>query len=67
MAKTMQITEVRADFSKVADEVARTGMPVTVLSNDIPFVVITPAAHDAVDVAVDFMDEYASVFEELAK
>lgn len=41
------------------------------LKNNKPWVTISPAAGvanpDMVDVAVDFMDEYADVFEELAK
>ena len=45
------------------------GKPVTILKNNRPWVVIQPAqqAVSAVDVAVDFMDAYADVFEELAK
>ena len=43
----------------------------TALKNNKPWVVIqpatTPSAADAVDVAIDFMDEYADVFAELAK
>ena len=37
--------------------------------NNRPWVVIQPAqqSESAVDVAVDFMDAYADVFEELAK
>jgi len=53
----------------VTAEVNRTGKPVTILKNNRPWVVIQPAqqAESAVDVAVDFMDAYADVFEELAK
>lgn len=43
----------------------------TVLKNNKPWVVIqpvtTPSAADAVDVAIDFMDEHADVFAGLAK
>ena len=68
-ALTMDFAEVRDNFSEVADEVNKSGRSVTVLKNNRPWVVIQPAsaARDAVDVAVDFMDEYADVFEELAK
>lgn len=44
-----------------------TGRPVTVLKNNKPWVVIAPVEPSAADVAIDFMDEYAEVFEELAK
>lgn len=67
MANTMEITEIHADFPRIANEVSRTGIPITVMMNGVPLVVITPAVRDAVDVAVDFMEEYASVFEELAR
>ena len=73
MAVTIGLAEAKTNFSKVTAEVNRTGRPVTVLKNNRPWVVIEPASsasgidHEAVDVAVDFMDEYAEVFEELAK
>lgn len=70
-ALTMGLAEAKNNFSKVTAEVNRTGRPVTVLKNNKPWVVIQPAdaARDgnAVGVAVDFMDEYADVFRELAK
>ena len=67
-ALTIDLSEVEADFSRVAAEVSRTGKPLTVLNNE-PWAIIQPAKAEAsvVDVAVDFMDEYADVFEELAK
>ena len=66
---TMDLAEVENNFSKVTAEVNKSGRSVTVLKNNRPWVVIQPAsaARNAVDVAVDFMDEYADVFEELAK
>ena len=67
MAVTIGLAEAKANFSRVTAEVNRTGTPVTVLRNNKPWVVIVPVERDAVDVAVDFMDEYAQVFEELAK
>ena len=68
-ALTIDLAEVEADFSRVAAEVNRTGKPVIVLKNNEPWVIIQPAETEAsaVDVAADFMDEYADVFEELAK
>ena len=60
-------------FSKAFTEINRTEHPVTVLKNNRPWVVIEPATaattvdREAVDVAIDFMDEYSGVFEELAK
>ena len=73
MAITMGLAEAKNNFSRVTAEVNRTGRSVTVLKNNKPWVVISPAvtsgdkSRSAVDVAVDFMDEYAQVFEELAK
>ncbi len=67
MALTMSLTEAKANFSKVSSEVNRTRRPVTVLKNNKPWVVIAPLDRSAVDVAVDFMEEYADVFEGLAK
>ena len=66
---TMALAEVENNFSKVTTEVNKSGRSVTVLKNNRPWVVIQPAsaAKDAVDVAVNFMDEYTDVFEELAK
>lgn len=68
-ALTIDLAEVEADFSRVAAEASRTGKPVTVLKNNEPWAIIQPAKAEAsvIDVAVDFMDEYADVFEELAK
>ena len=61
--------EAKNNFSRVTAEVNRTGRSVTILKNNKPWVVIQPArsSSSATDVAVDFMDEYADVFEELAK
>lgn len=67
MAVTIGLAEAKANFSRVTAEVNRTGTPVTVLRNNKPWVVIAPVERGAVDVAIDFMDEYAEVFEELAK
>lgn len=63
----MGLAEAKANFSRVTSEVNRTGKPVTILKNNKPWVVIAPVQHDAVDVAIDFMDEYSDVFSELAK
>ena len=68
-ALTMGLAEAKSNFSRVTAEVNRTGKSVTILKNNKPWVVIQPArsSSSATDVAVDFMDEYADVFEELAK
>lgn len=68
-ALTMGLAEAKNNFSRVTAEVNRTGKPVTVLKNNKPWVVIQPArsCDSATDIALDFMDEYADVFEELAK
>lgn len=73
MAITMGLAEAKNNFSRVTAEVNRTGRPVTVMKNNRPWVTINPAAtqrgneRNAVDVAIDFMNEYADVFEELAR
>ncbi|WP_314921356.1 type II toxin-antitoxin system Phd/YefM family antitoxin [Slackia exigua] len=66
---TMGLAEAKNNFSRVTSEVNKTGRSVTILKNNKPWVVIQPVqgSTNAVDVAVDFMDEYADVFEELAK
>ena len=66
---TIGLAEAKNNFSRVTAEVNRTGKPVTILKNNRPWVVIQPAQQSAsaVDVAVDFMDAYADVFEGLAK
>lgn len=68
-ALTMGLAEAKNNFSRVTAEVNRTGKPVTILKNNKPWVVIQPARENsnATGVAVDFMDEYADVFKELAK
>ncbi|MBE6468422.1 MAG: type II toxin-antitoxin system Phd/YefM family antitoxin [Coriobacteriaceae bacterium] len=68
-AVTMGLADVKNNFSKVTSEINRTGRPVTVMKNNKPWVVIQPvqASRSSVDVAVDFMDEYSTVFEQLAK
>lgn len=66
-ALTMALAETKNNFSCVTAKINRTGR----LKNNKPWVVIqpvtTPSAADAVDVAIDFMDEYAGVFAEFAK
>lgn len=66
---TIGLAEAKNNFSRVTAEVNRTRRPVTILKNNKPWVVIHPVqkVDSATDVAVDFMDEYADVFEELAK
>lgn len=70
-ATTIGLAEAKNNFSRVTAEVNRTGKPVTMLRNNRPWVTISPAAGiakpDMVAVAVDFMDEYANVFDELSK
>ena len=66
---TRGLAEAKNNFSRVTAEVNKTGKPVTILKNNKPWVVIQPVQKSisATDVAIDFMDEYADVFEELAK
>lgn len=73
MALTIGLAEAKNNFSKLTAEINRTGRPVTILKNNRPWVVISPAGtqtvpdSNALDIAIDFMDEYADVFEELSK
>jgi len=78
---TVSASEARANFSKLGDEIARTGKPVTVFKNSRPWLVITPApekhettnmnTHElkakALSIAVEVDKEYHDVFEALAK
>lgn len=70
-ATAIGLAEAKDNLSRVTAEVNRTGKPVTVLRNNRPWVTISPAAGitepDMVAVAVDFMGEYADVFDELSK
>lgn len=71
-AITMGLAEAKNNFSKVTNEVNRTGKPVTVLKNNKPWVIIQPAqAHsshkDAVDIAVNFMNRNDEAFKELSE
>ena len=68
-ALTMGLAEAKNNFSRVTSEVNKTGRSVTILKNNKPWVVIQPVqgSTNAVDVAVDFMDEYADVFDALAR
>lgn len=70
---TIGLAEAKNNFSRLTAQVNETGRPVTVMKNNRPWVVISPARNEqtrqetAVDIAVDFMDEYADVFAELAQ
>ena len=67
---TIGLAEAKANFSKLTAEVHESGQPVTVLKHNKPWVVIMPTNgvdQSALDIANDFMEEYADVFEELAK
>lgn len=70
-ATAIGLAEAKDSFSRVTAEVNRTGKPVTALRNNRPWVTISSAARitkpEMVAVAVDFMDEYADVFDELSK
>ena len=68
-ALTMGLAEAKNNFSRVTAEVNKTGKPLTIMKNNRPWVVIQPAqgVREVSDVAVDFMDEYADVLQELAK
>ena len=78
---TVTASEARASFSKLGEEIVRTGKPVTVFKNSKPWLVIAPAekGKDAKEMSIDEMKakaleiakevdtEYYDVFEVLAK
>jgi antitoxin (DNA-binding transcriptional repressor) of toxin-antitoxin stability system len=41
---TVSASEARTNFSKLGEEIARTGKPVTVFKNSKPWLVISPAS-----------------------
>jgi len=51
--RTVTASEARANFSKLGEEIARTGKPVTVFKNSKPWLAIvplsTPASADGID------------------
>jgi antitoxin Phd len=51
---TVSASEARANFSKLGEEIARTGKPVTIFKNSKPWLVIAPAgAADREEIVVD--------------
>jgi len=79
---TVTASEARANFSKLGEEIARTGKPVTVFKNSKPWLVITPVSEGqseaealtveemrkkALELATEIDKEYYDVFEALAK
>jgi antitoxin Phd len=78
---TVSASEARANFSKLGEEIVRTGKPVTVFKNSKPWLVITRAEAEkskrvvgvdelkaqALQIAAEVDREYFDVFEALAK
>ena len=52
---TVSASEARASFSKLGEEIARTGKPVTVFKNSKPWLVIAPAQMPGTEESVDTM------------
>lgn len=50
---TVSASEARANFSKLGDEITRTGKPVTVFKNSRPWLVITPVQAEEKDSMID--------------
>jgi len=50
---TVSASEARANFSKLGDEIARTGKAVTVFKNSKPWLVIAPAQTEDRDTVID--------------
>ena len=50
---TVTASEARASFSKLGEEIVRTGKPVTVFKNSRPWLVITPAQGNEKEAVVD--------------
>jgi len=78
---TVTASEARAKFSKLGDEIVRTGKPVTVFKNSKPWLVMAPVQIEgreetmsveelkakALRIAIDADAEYFDVFEVLSK
>lgn len=69
---TVGLTEAMRYFSQLASEANRAGQNLAVMKGSQPRIVIQPVSlglrdQELLDVAVDFIDEYSDVFEELAK
>jgi prevent-host-death family protein len=76
---TVSASEARANFSKLGEQIAKTGVPVTVFKNSKPWVVIMSATREAEEIpahelkekalriASEIDQEYFDVFEALAK
>ena len=60
------MVKAMASVSRGTEEANGSGVPLTTSINDGPWVASEPVERDVMDVAIDFMDEYAEVFEELA-
>ena len=57
---TIGLAEAKKNFSKLTNEVNKTGKPVTVLKNNKPWVIICPASMaDQMrdDIAIDILEE----------
>jgi len=50
---TVSASEARANFSKLGDEIARTGKPVTVFKNSKPWLIIAPVLAEEKDTVID--------------
>ena len=76
---TVTASEARAKFSKLGDEIVRTGKPVTVFKNSRPWLIMAPVQPEALRETMSaeelallawsetFVDEYRDVFEVLSK
>lgn len=53
-AMTATAAEARASFSKIADRVNRTGLPITVFKNSKPWVTINPIEEASPVVSIDW-------------
>lgn len=74
MGYTASFTDARVNFTQITDLVMKERIPVTVFKRNKPAFKIVPIENEApaevadyLSVADDVMDEYADVFEALAK
>lgn len=76
--KLVSITEINRNFSKIAKSTKESNEPVIIMKNNKPDMVLINYdvfkkmvslynKENAIKIANDIMDEYADVFEELAK
>lgn len=63
---TVSASEARANFSKLGEQVAKTGKPITVFKNSKPWLIIAPAQNSDMSAEVDLDGNRALTTDEQA-